>query len=299
MRVRSFILVTLIALAATMAIAQSSDVNFPTALTTNAISGTIKPRDIGDSRLTTYYLTFGAEQGDLFLSFISKNFDGDVDVFAADGMKPLTKLVIYSDGNTNETGRLIYLRKPEKLILRLQGRPPGDLPATFQIKFAGSFVAAKASGQDDAPTVAGVSDTSVNSVGTINEKPVARQTESKVASEAVAVTEVAKDSIDVKPAKVQKPKPQKPVVEVTEVYKKAEVAKEPRPKAERVEKPKEPANPLANIRLLIVFKDGRKVDRPMTEVVRVNVDGPNLVVILKDGRIGNYSLLDVEKFTIQ
>ena len=299
MQVKSFIQFSIVALAASLASAQSSDVNFPTALTTNAINGTIKSRDIGDSRLTTYYLTFGAEQGDLFLSFISKNFDGDVDVFAADGMKPLTKLVIYSDGSTNETGRLIYLRKPEKLILRLQGRPPGDVSATFQIKFAGSFVAAKPSGQDDAPTVAGVFDPSVNSIGTISEKPIVRQSEPQVVAEKVAVSDVPKDSIDVKPAKVQKPKPQKPVVEVTEVYKKSEVQKQPKPKVERVEKPKETANPLANIRLLIVFKDGRRVDRPMSEVVRVNVDGPNLVVILKDGRIGNYSLLDVEKFTIQ
>lgn len=299
MRLRFLTVFSFILLAASFARAQSSDVNFPTPLTTNALNGTIKPRDIGDSRLTTYYLTFGADQGDLFLSFISKNFDGDVDVFAADGMKPLTKLVIYSDGNTNETGRLIYLRKPEKLILRLQGRPPGDTPATFQLKFAGSFVAAKASGQDEAPTVAVATDSSVNSVGTISEKPVVKRSEPKVPVEQVAVREVAKDSIEDKPTKIQKPKSTKPVIEVTETFPKVAETKQPKAKPSRIEKPKEPANPLANIRLLIVFKDGRKVDRPMTEVVRVNVDGPNLVVILKDGRIGNYSLLDVERFTIQ
>ena len=61
--------------------------------------------------------SFDGEQGDIFLNLVSKNFNGDIDVFMLDGLRPLTKMVIYSDLSENETGRVIYLRKPEKLLL--------------------------------------------------------------------------------------------------------------------------------------------------------------------------------------
>ena len=60
--------------------AQSNDANFPTQLRSNSVSGVIKPRAIGDSRLTTYYYAFNGDQGDIFVSVITKNFDGDIDV---------------------------------------------------------------------------------------------------------------------------------------------------------------------------------------------------------------------------
>jgi hypothetical protein len=154
--------------------AQSTDLNFPTAVTTNEINGTIKARDIGDSRLTSYFYTFEGGQGDVFINAVTKNFNGDIDVFAAEGLRPLTKMVLYADGGETETGRLVYLRKPERLVLRVEGRSPNDDPATFHIKFAGSFIAAAAQKPLQDPTVA-KQDTEqesgirVNSVGTIIE----------------------------------------------------------------------------------------------------------------------------------
>src|SRR5690348_3636063 len=120
--------------------AQSTTQDFPTPVTTNEIDGTISARDVGDARLTTYFYTFNGAQGDLFINVNSQNFNGDIDVFTADGLNPVTKIVMYADSSVNETGRVVYLRKPEKLILRVQGRTPGDDPATFRIKFAGSFL---------------------------------------------------------------------------------------------------------------------------------------------------------------
>ena len=89
-----------------VALAQSNDPNFPTPLTANDLSGTIKARDIGDNRLTTYYFAFEGEQGDIFINVTTKNFDGAIDVFAADAMRPLTKMIIYADTAISETGRL-------------------------------------------------------------------------------------------------------------------------------------------------------------------------------------------------
>src|SRR5438552_9334273 len=154
--------------------AQSSDQNFPTAVTSNEIAGTIRARDIGDARLTTYFYAFNGTQGDIFINVVTRNFSGDIDIYFLDGLKPLTKMVIYADANLNETGRLIYLRKPEKLLLRIEGRPPGDDPATFRIKFGGSFVALNPRSKDGAqtaPKIAARDDngTKVNSAGAIIE----------------------------------------------------------------------------------------------------------------------------------
>ena len=157
--------------AAVFSNAQSSDQNFPTPVSSNQLGGTIKARAIGDSRQTTYYFTFNGSQGDMFINVVTNNFNGDIDIFAAEGLRPLTKIVIYADSSENETGRVIYLRKPEKILMRIQGRTPNDDPATFQIKFAGSFIASSET-ETDAPKLPEItreneSGVIVNSVGTI------------------------------------------------------------------------------------------------------------------------------------
>jgi hypothetical protein len=154
--------------------AQSTNQEFPSPVTTNEISGTIRPRDIGDSRLTSYYYQFDGSQGDLFINLVTKNFTGDIDVFIQNGLRPLTKIVVYADLAETETGRVIYLRKPEKMLLRVQGRTPSDDVATFRIKFAGSFVGSslpEPAAEPSLPTLTARNESGirVNSVGTIVE----------------------------------------------------------------------------------------------------------------------------------
>lgn len=153
---------------------QSSEQTFPTAVTSKEIVGQIKSRDIGDSRLTTYFYAFDGVQGDVFINVVTKNFNGDIDIFTADNMRPLTKMVIYADNGLNETGRLIYLRKSEHLLLRIEGRSLNDDSATYRIKFAGTFVALAAQKVDQAPVIERIGSgdktgSKVNSVGTIIE----------------------------------------------------------------------------------------------------------------------------------
>ncbi|MGD9560955.1 MAG: hypothetical protein AB7F88_01900 [Pyrinomonadaceae bacterium] len=155
---------------------QSTTQQFPTPITSNEISGVVQARDLGDSRLTTYYYALNGEQGDLFINLVTRNFTGDIDLFKADGLQPMTKIVVYADYADSETGRAIYLRKPEKLLLRVQGRTPNDNEATFRLKFAGSFVAMRAEdvpAGPEAPRVAARGDepVRVNSVGTIIPAP--------------------------------------------------------------------------------------------------------------------------------
>ena len=98
--------------------AQSTDQNFPTPVTTNEINGKIPARDVGDARLTSYFYVFNGNQGDVFINVVTKNLDGDIDVFTLNGLRPMTKIRVYSDNSDSETGRIVYLRQPEKLILR-------------------------------------------------------------------------------------------------------------------------------------------------------------------------------------
>lgn len=324
---------------------QSTSQNFPTPITSNEISGTIKARDVGDSRLTSYFYLFNGSQGDVFVNVVTNNLNGDIDIFNAENLNPLTKIVVYADNSQNETGRVIYLRKSEKLILRIQGRSPNGEPATYTIKFAGSFQPVVNVAEIEQPKLPEVksenqSDVIVNSVGTIigvKSKPTPAETvaETKKSEEQKTEVEEKKEKTDETSEKTsempteEKPEsekqPEKKVeVVVTENLPTKEKA-ETTAKTEKVEteaktaaaksktragrvrnkkaatapKPTEP-NPLENVRLIVLFKDGSKIERPMSEVLRVNVDNKGMLTIIsKDGTIGRYSILDVAKMTIE
>jgi hypothetical protein len=245
------------------------------------------------------------------------------------------------------------------LILRIQGRTPGDEAASFRIKFAGSFVAStqtEAPAEPALPSLTAKNDSGikVNSVGTIvavipkatpTPAAVATVTEERDQQEA-KTDEVTAEKSDEKPADTNAAEPEKKVeVVVTEnippapetvppskptrtrrgrrtaappvatVFKpkpdKVETAAGTTtapPKTRRTTPPKTtPAktttekapDPLEKINLVIEFKDGTKIERPMSEVLRFSVDKGVLTVIAKDGSIGRYSILTVDKVTIQ
>lgn len=310
---------------------QSRDQNFPTAVSTNEINGSVKARDIGDSRLTSYYYLFAGTQGDIFINVVTKNFTGDIDVFTLEGLRPLTKIVIYADSSQNETGRLIYLRKSERLLLRIQGRTPNDDPAAFRIKFAGSFMAVAAEDTEAAPTLESAppgddSRTIVNSVGTIiavapktpgkdkpsdiavdggkkesarNDRPIAifgsKKNRSKPADKK---SDVARESVEKKRSSESEPPISKPSQPPT--AKSATKGKPANPQAKTPVTPVESKpDPLARILLIIQLKNGETFERPMNEITKFNVDKGILVVVEKNGKTTRHSILDVAKVTIE
>lgn len=357
--------------------AQSINQSFPTPITGNEISGKISARDLGDARLTAYFYIFDGGQGDIFINVVTSNFNGDIDVFTAENLRPLTKITIYADTSDNETGRVIYLRQPAKLILRIEGRTPNDDAANYRIKFAGSFTPVQATAENVAPETPEVksnnqTDIRVNSVGTIIEvkpKPiptpkitVAKKSEKKtettlpIEKETPEKTvEVSKETSEVQPenkkseaqvtitidknapetiepaekqpeTKSSEPKPiivatdetaekkstptnieiKKDAPENPELTAEKNVAKEETTAKKEADKPEKsktvkplPSAALENIHLVILFKDGSKIERAMSEVLKVGVDKGILTVISKDGAIGRYSILDVEKMTIE
>ncbi len=325
--------------------AQSTDQSFPTPVSTNEIEGKIAARDLGDARLTTYFYVFNGGQGDIFINVKTANLDGDIDVFAVENLRPLTKITVFSDASQNETGRVIYLRKPEKLILRVQGRTPNDAAATFNLKFAGSFAPAASVAGNDAPELPEIKtenqgDVIVNSVGTIigvkpkptpapkeivaenepsKEKP--KKPSKKIENKKTETPETEKETVAEKSPIEDAENPPKPTVAAAENSESenanlAENKPAKTPSARRNaksgaaknadkntaagenKKPAEP-NPLESVRLLIVFKDGTKIERPMSEVLRVGVDRGVLTLITKDGKIARYPILDVAKMTIE
>ncbi|MEO6656104.1 MAG: hypothetical protein ABIO36_08480, partial [Pyrinomonadaceae bacterium] len=283
-----------LAIAAAVA-AQSTDQNFPTPVTANEISGTIRVRDIGDSRLTSYFYAIDGGQGDMFINVATKNFTGDIDVFTADNFRPLTKMVIYADSGVSETGRLVYLRKGERLVLRIEGRSPNDDPSTFRIKFAGSFIAMAPQRTDSAPIITrpdNDGDVQVNSVGTRVE--VTPRPKATIAAEEQVVESPRFE-------KSPKEKGKKKRTSTEKVKSDEKVGAEPDPHNERktedsddravvtkptrtaksavIESPKpisgpeeKKADPLASSRLVIELKDGVVIWRPMNEVLRFSVD---------------------------
>lgn len=370
--------------------AQSTRQEFPTSIITNEISGRIPARDVGDARLTNYFYTFNGNQGDIFINVQTTNLNGDIDIFTANNLQSLTKITIYADISENETGRVIYLRKPEKLILRIQGRTPNDDAATFRIKFAGSFVPLPATAENSAPELPEVksdnqTDVRVNSVGTIIEvkpkptpapketvaknekkpkntktKQIAENTEKSAeelkdstesnsveeTSESTKITiekgveenslenDVAKESPketqtetsakiviteesdnknagsgEVKKedvAEISEKNEEKPSEEIAEV--KPAIVKKPaaarRGRTARTTKkpeiPKTPVpDPLENIRLTVLLKDGTKIEHQMSEILRFNIINGVLTIRRKDGKIERYSILNVEKTIIE
>ena len=374
--VRIFVVLAALFAAGTLVSAQSSDQLFPTPVRSSEILSTIKARDIGDSRLTTYYYTFEGEQGDVFINVQSRNFTGDIDLFVVPGQVPLTKIVIYGDQPETETGRVVYLRKPERLLLRVQGRTPGDDEASIRIKFAGSFSTSKVEDTaNDPPTVGSTSETNVrvNSVGTILEViPKAKPTPEAVAekvdltrnddtdskdnervptdAEEEKVDESEKDvtakkdpskvKVVVTDAVVEEKKPNSPPrspsrstrrrttasrskapaktpetvdAEVDQAEAKKEEAS---PKATPANRrattrnrvrakaaettPEEPkVDPMANVRLVVYFKDGSTIERPMTEVQRFAVEKAVLTIIGRNGSVGRYQMIDIQKVSIE
>jgi hypothetical protein len=333
--------------------AQSSDVMFPTPLRQPVLDGVIRSRPIGDSRLTTYYFTFQGDQGDLFINVKTENFTGDIDLYYAAGLKPLTKIVIYADASERETGRVVYLRKPERLILRIEGRAQGDEDARFQIKFAGGFIA---SAEADVPEEPRVPRAVLNAVNTRlqdalkepREKTNDKQAQSvPLPDEPLKRTDGTLSTTDEPPKGVenntavekQQTTPKvivsdplakssadsnssgdAPVLDQTQAAVSADNSasnapekdsgsKEIRPKTgarqnnskRKAEKPPETnqADPLQNVRLIIKFRDGSVIERPLVQVLRFSVERGILTVILRNGTIGRYSMLDVANVTIE
>jgi hypothetical protein len=129
--------------------AQSGDVNFPTPISSNIVTGTIVPRDVGDPRRTRHFYVFRGTEGDLSVRLVGTNLNGSVDVFAARTLRPLLTITLIP-GTTTDATKTVYLREEELLVLRIEARAVGDNEGSYSITLGGSFAPAPA-GLAEAP----------------------------------------------------------------------------------------------------------------------------------------------------
>jgi hypothetical protein len=316
---------------------QSSNQSLPTAVLSNEISGKIGALDLGDPRLTRYFYAFEGKPGDLLITLASTNLNGDIDVFTAVTFRPLMKTTMYASAQSSEVTKGIYLRTRQILILRVEARTPGDEPGTYRIRFGGSFepfsggipVAENSATEETTTEKAGAN--RLSSVGATIPRPATEEpaAEPKPSSEKTEETETAKTTAPAKPAATttsrrtnprnprrgSRPAPSRSTVPAkkTEPADKAEAARKETTKATEekpvekpaetntstAEKPKSQEIAPAGAHLIIEEKDGTRIDRPMSTVRRVIVEGGTVVIVLKTGRVERIQMSEVAKFAIE
>lgn len=119
--------------------AQSNDADFPTPVRESFVEGRIEARDLGDARLTRHFYIFNGAPGDLTVKVESANLEGDVDIFTAEGLRPVLKIGLYSGGGASFINKTAYLKRSAPLILRIEARTPDDQTGTYKITFSGAF----------------------------------------------------------------------------------------------------------------------------------------------------------------
>jgi len=97
--------------------------------------------------------------------------------------------------------------------------------------------------------------------------------------------------------KVEDPKTETPRV-TEEKGTAAEKTSEPTPSIEKP-KPQEISPAPVGTRLIIEEKDGTRIERPMSTVRRVVVEGATIVIVLKTGKIERINMADVSRMAIE
>jgi hypothetical protein len=290
--------------------AQSTDMEYPTLVRSNELSGTIVPRDLGDPRLTRYFYSFTGTPGDLIVAVESKNLEGDVDVFTASTLRPLAKVSMYASGTTSNGSKTIYLKTREPLILRVEARTPNDDEGSFRVRFDGAFEPISSDVPDREPVVPTVSSASngrrVTATGArIDEpQPAAATTQPEIETPTTPKTETPApaETTTARATTPAPPRPRTPRTRRTRTPIPRTTRTRPSPTARRTPTPVEPApavEPASGPRLIIEMRDGMRVERYMTTVRRVTVENGQIVVITKDGKVDRQPMSNVLRMAIE
>lgn len=321
-----------------LAIGQSADQNLPTAILSNEINGKIAPLDLGDPRVTRHFYAFEGTPGDVLITIESKNLNGDMDIFTAVTFRPLMKTTIYAISQSPEVTKGIYLRARQILILRVEARTPNDEDGTYRVRFGGSFApfsgGIPVADNSETESDSGRSTRGTNrlsSVGATIAQPAgetppatAETKPAETAAEKPAEdTEAAKKTTTAKSTKARPPRRtarnsrvrtppparSKPAAPEPEAPKTSEAKTEETKKdtagggkSEADPTKGEPSAqeaPLPGAHLIIESKDGTKIDRPMSTVRRVVVEGGLIIIVLKTGKVERIPMSGVARMAIE
>jgi hypothetical protein len=321
-----------------VAFGQSSDQSLPTAVLTNEISGRIAALDLGDARLTRHFYAFEGTPGDLLITIDSKNLNGDIDIFTAVTFRPLMKTTLYASSQAGEVVKGLYLRTHQILILRVEARTPNDEEGSYHVRLGGTFAPFSGGipvAENNEPTSesapAGRGKKRLSSVGATIAEPVA-ETPALTVPKSVAATEKPSEDTEAaqkatapgkkrptRPATTARnsrgrtrPAQPKPAPSNAETPKTSETkTEEPKPDSAKKDtgaateetteaaKAKAQELPAPGAHLIIESKDGTRIDRPMSTVRRVVVEGGVIVIVLKTGHIERVSMSTVNRMAIE
>jgi outer membrane biosynthesis protein TonB len=309
--------------------AQSTNIEFPTPVIANDVSGVIEARDVGDARLTRHFYLLTGTQGDLILTVESSNLNGDIDLFTAGSLRPLTKLGMYAGLSTSSATKSVFLRARESLILRVEARSSNDEAGRYHIRFSGGFepiANATPPPENVEPTVSSSNsrDKNVRRVNSAGARIKEEETEEVAKAEppkpapAPKVKEKKTKPVTTATAPPEEPAPVKPRTTRTARTARAKTpARTPsrRQPATTAKKREEPAatqpgdspttpatlaaEPALNPRLIIETRDGMRVERYMSQVRRVTVERGLLIVVTSDGKVERRPMTNVLRVMIE
>lgn len=300
--------------------AQSTDIEYPTPVRSGDISGTIVPRDLGDSRLTRYFYSFTGTPGDLIITAESRNLEGAVDVFTVGTLRPLAKINLYAGSSRSGGTNTIYLRTREALILRVEARTPNDDEGSFRVNFSGTFEPIGRDIPDPEPVIPTLSDAGGATKGRRVTATGARIDE----PEPVATTTTQPENTTPAEPTTESPTGETPTTD-TPATAEATTPQPPKPRTPRTRRSRNSRNtrsrpattartaptpdestqsapavePASGPRLIIETKDGMRVERYMTTVRRVTVQGGQIVVVTTDGKIERQPMNNILRMAIE
>lgn len=317
------------------AAAQSNDIEFPTPVRTNQISGTITPRDVGDARLTRYFFSLSSLPGDLVVTVESRNLNGDVDLFTAGALRPLAKLSMYAGEAASSSSKTVYFKREEALILRIEARSPNDSDGSFRISFTGAFAPIVGEAREAEPIVPAESQSTatgrktkrVTATGARIDEPIVETVEktpepapSQTPAPEVAATEKTPEATPTATTDTETPAPPAARTPRTRRPRRPRASsrssrnrptptvKESQPPASSEQTPADTNAAVATTtpdpaalgpRLIIETRDGLRVERYMTNVRRVTVENGQIVVVLRTGKIERQPMTNVLKMSIE
>ncbi len=309
--------IALLFFAATPAAAQSQDISFPTPVSTNEISSSITPRDIGDARLTRHFFLLAGTPGDLIFTVTSNNLNGDVDLFTAGSLRPLGKISMYAGSSATSASKTIFLKQHEQLILRVEARSPNDNQGTYSVRFEGTFepVMAAATPPEESSTDSSVvnadrTDPNVRRVTSSGARIDEPEPETTARAETTTSTDAGTPATTTE-SRTETPAPVEPTAR-TETPRTTRARRPGGRRRIRVQpqtrRSGEPSNetarteaaPAVNPRLIIETTDGMRTERFMSTVRSVTIQNGQIVIVSREGgKTERISLATVLKMTIE
>ena len=174
-------------------------------------------------------------------------------------------------------------------------RPPAEVTETAEAKPSPEKPAEKTSTEPEAPKKE-----TEKPAPTPPSRRTAARAPRRGSRPAPAKRQPAEKKTESTKTETETPKIEPPKTETPKVEKSAPVEK-PAETTAPAEKPKpqEISPPPVGTRLIIEEKDGTRIERPMSTVRRVVVEGSTIVIVLKTGKIERINMSDVARMSIE